>query len=125
MSLSVTAHHLSFPVTDLERSRRFYEGVLGLEQIPRPDLGTLQGIWYQAGACEVHLIVVPEGADVGTPPSKVNPIGRHSAFAVQDYDQTLAFLKGEGLEVVESPRGGQMWVQDPDGHVIELIVAKG
>ena len=51
-------HHVSFAVSDLERSRRFYEGVLELEPIPRPDLG-LPGMWYRAGTSEVHLIATP------------------------------------------------------------------
>ena len=27
---------MSFPVKDLARAREFYEGILGLEEIPRP-----------------------------------------------------------------------------------------
>ena len=70
MGIQVSAHHMSFPVKDLDRSRRFYEDVLGLRTIPRPDMGSLGGVWYAAGDCEVHLIELPEGADVGgTPPN--------------------------------------------------------
>ena len=90
--------------------------------LPRPDLGALGGVWYGAGGCEVHLIEIPAGAEMTEPPSKLSPIDRHAAFAVDDYDETLAHLRSHALEVVESPRGGQMWVQDPDGHIIELIV---
>lgn len=122
MSLSLRAHHISFPVRDLARARRFYEGVLGLAPIPRPDLGTLRGIWYRAGPCEVHLIEVPAGVDVGPPPPTLNPLARHAAFAVDDYDTTLAALRRHGLEVLESRDAGQMWLRDPDGNVIELIV---
>ena len=112
---------MSFPVKDLARSREFYEGVLGLETIPRPDLGAIAGVWYRAGSCEVHLIETPPGVDPGAPPSRLNPLARHAAFAVADYDETLAHLRSHDLEVFESRGGGQMWVQDPDGHIIELI----
>jgi glyoxylase I family protein len=122
MAVRARAHHMSFPVRDLARARRFYEEVLGLETIPRPDLGALGGVWYRAGACEVHLIEMPAGAEMALPPAKITPLDRHAAFAVDDYDQTLAHLRSHGLEALESRRGGQMWVQDPDGHVIELIV---
>jgi len=122
MGISVTAHHMSFPVKDLERSRAFYEGLLGLQPIPRPDLGAVGGVWYGAGACEVHLIELPEGVDVGAPPPHLNPMARHAAFAIGDYDEMLALVRSQGLEVVESRAAGQMWLQDPDGHVIELIV---
>jgi catechol 2,3-dioxygenase-like lactoylglutathione lyase family enzyme len=113
---------MSFPVTDLVRSRCFYEDVLGLEAIPRPDLGALRGVWYRAGTCEVHLIEVPASVAMAPPPSKLTPIDRHAAFAIDDYDEALAHLRAHELEVLEIRRGGQMWVQDPDGHVIELIV---
>jgi catechol 2,3-dioxygenase-like lactoylglutathione lyase family enzyme len=122
MALDLSAHHMSFPVSDLDRSREFYEGVLGLRAIPRPDLGALRGIWYGAGACEVHLIETPKGVDVGSAPPALNPMARHSAFAVSDYDSALATLRAHDLEVVESRRGQQLWVRDPDGHIIELIV---
>ena len=124
MSIQVRAHHMSFPVADLERSRAFYEGVLGLTQIPRPDFG-IPGVWYRAGACEVHLIQVPPDFDSGTPPTTLNPAGRHSAFAIDDYQTALDHLHQHGLEVLEtSPALGQMWVKDPDGHVIELIQSR-
>jgi glyoxylase I family protein len=119
------AHHLSFPVRDVERSRAFYGDVLGLAEKPRPPqiVAMFPGAWYQAGACEVHLIQCPAGMDVGTPPPTLNPMARHAAFAVADYAATLAHLKAHAVVVLEtSSEVGQMWVRDPDGHVIELIV---
>jgi catechol 2,3-dioxygenase-like lactoylglutathione lyase family enzyme len=113
---------MSFPVSDLAKSRAFYEGVLGLNAIPRPDF-PFPGMWYQAGPCEVHLIQTPPGADIGEPPMGNNPMGRHAAFGIRNYAETLAHLRSHGLDILEtSPEVGQMWVKDPDGHVIELIV---
>ena len=108
--------------TDLDRSREFYEDVFGLRSIPRPDMGAIRGIWYDAGDCEVHLIETPTGLDVGKAPPTLNPLARHAAFAIENYDDALAQLQDRGLEVVESRAAGQMWVCDPDGHIIELIV---
>ena len=122
MGIQLSAHHMSFPVSDLDRSRKFYEGVLGLASVPRPDMGSLRGVWYAAGSCEVHLIETPAGADVGETPPALNPLARHAAFAVADYDETLSHMEAHDLEVVESRAAGQMWVCDPDGHIIELIV---
>jgi glyoxylase I family protein len=114
-------HHISFAVRDLERSRAFYEGILGLETIERPDFG-LPGVWYQAGGSEVHLIQAPEGVDAGRPPAKLSPIANHQAFSIEDYGATLETLRGHGLEVLEAgPERRQMWIADPDGYVIELI----
>ena len=120
--MKLRAHHVSFSVSDLERSRQFYEGILGLEQKPRPDFG-FPGVWYQAGSCEVHLIQTIPGVDVGSPPPSLNPMARHTAFGIDDYAATLEHLKSHGLEVLETtPQQGQMWVRDPDGHIVELIV---
>jgi len=115
-------HHISFSVTDLERSKAFYAGVLGLTELPRPAMG-LGGAWYGAGDTEVHLIVKPEGVDAGTPPAKLTPVADHAAFQIDDYDAAVAHLRGAGLDVLETnSKLGQLWVRDPDGHVIELIV---
>jgi len=103
---------------------RFYGDLLGLVPIERPELG-FPGAWYRAGACEVHLIVPFEGADLGSAPSQINPFAVHTAFAIDDYARVLERLKAAGIAVLEtSPEMGQMWVQDPDGNVIELIASR-
>ena len=50
--------HVSFLVTDLERSRRFYSQVLGLREIPRPSNASNDGAWLSNAehSFEVHLI---------------------------------------------------------------------
>ena len=124
LKLDLEAHHTSFPIRNLEISAAFYEGVLGLEEIPRPSFG-FRGKWYRAGACEVHLIEVPEGAPVTAAPTALSPIDRHAAFRVRDYDQALAHFRSHGIEVLETSRdNGQMWVQDPDGHILEFLVPR-
>ena len=48
-------HHVSLPVTDLERSREFYGTVLRLPEIERPPSDN-RGAWYQVGEQQLHLI---------------------------------------------------------------------
>jgi glyoxylase I family protein len=115
-------HHSSFPVRDLQRSLEFYEGVLGLQRAPRPDLG-IPGVWLEVGDGQIHLIEVADpNADVGRPPGFANPMGRHTALAVDDLQATIDHLAAAGLQPA-GMRGSstQCWVQDPDGHVIEFI----
>ena len=119
--LAMDVHHISFAVSDLERSRRFYQEILGLKEIPRPDFG-VPGAWYRAGGSEVHLIEAPAGADLGTRPGSINPLANHQAFSIEDYGKALDFLRSRDIEVLETrPDLGQMWIRDPDGNVIELI----
>jgi glyoxylase I family protein len=114
-------HHVSFSVRDLERSRGFYEGVLGLETTERPDLG-IPGVWYRTGGSEIHLI---EHADAAGGPDKASPLANHCALSIADYDETVSELADRGVELVASiPASGQCWIVDPDGHLIELIAAR-
>ncbi len=125
MALRLEAHHMSFPVRNLARSRAFYEGVLGLTEIPRPPGLGIPGVWYRAGACEVHLIETPPGVDVGIAAPTLTPLARHAAFAIDDYEATLQHLRQQLPEVLAtSPKLGQIWVRDPDGHVLEFIVPR-
>jgi glyoxylase I family protein len=122
--LSVKGHHMSFPVTDLDRAVEFYEGVLGLERIERPDFGGIRGVWYQAGGVQVHLIEALEGMELAPRPAQINPLDRHGAFSIDDYAEALSFLQAKGVAVMETtPENGQLFLQDPDGNIIELIVS--
>ena len=49
-------HHITLVVSDLERSRPFYEKLLGLAPISRPEYD-FEGAWYACGGLEVHLLV--------------------------------------------------------------------
>lgn len=111
-------HHASLCVSDLSRARVFYGEVLGLEEIPRPDF-PFAGAWYRAGANEVHLIVLEEGTQPGTP---LNALHRHVAFALDDVGAASAELEKRGYDVLGGgPGASQAWVKDADGNIIELI----
>jgi len=119
------AHHYSINVSDIERARAFYGGLLGLVEKQRPDFG-FPGAWYQAGDVELHLIVPPAGVETGAPPPGLSPIAGHIAFEVEDYRSTKAHLEAAGVEVLGlGEKVGQMFVRDEDGNVVELIEPGG
>jgi glyoxylase I family protein len=109
----VAIHHVSVNVSELAAAREFYTGVLGFtERSDRPQLG-VDGVWLDAGPSQVHLIV----AEV--PPAT----GQHFAIGVADLDETVAELRGQGLQVSgPHPIGParQAFLADPDGNAIEL-----
>jgi len=106
-----TLDHASVRIRNLEKSRRFYEGVLGLMPAPRPDLG-IPGMWYDLGAGQLHLIE-REGASGG-----IDPTEPHFAIQVDDLDAMRRVLADAGLEILDF--GQQLWVLDPDGNTVEL-----
>ena len=118
--------HEGIPVTDLERSRAFYEGVLELQAIPRPAFGP--GVWLAdpSGVPQIHLIV--NEADAPGADKRPNPQARHTAFLVEDYDGLKRRFEEHGVtyrEVTDSPaRVFQLTCVDPDGNVLEFQPAE-
>lgn len=108
-------HHASIRVADLARSIAFYEGLLGLRPVARPDLG-IAGRWYGIGAAQLHLI---EGTAAAT---AFDPSGPHFAIAVADLAAARRELAAAGVETLD-PGGSQLWLRDPDGNVVELTDA--
>ncbi|RMF20278.1 MAG: hypothetical protein D6760_11870, partial [Deltaproteobacteria bacterium] len=52
----------------------------------------------------------------------LSPYAVHAALAIDDYEATLRELEAAGVEVLATSAAvGQMWIEDPDGNVIELI----
>src|SRR3989344_8239230 len=50
--------HAGLIISDLEKSRAFYEGLLGLTPNPnRPDFG-FPGVWYDIGVNQIHLMAI-------------------------------------------------------------------
>ena len=118
-----TLNHIAVCVTDVERSKRFYGGVLGLKEIDRPPF-PFAGAWYElADTRQLHLIVHERPLTLrGT--TEIDLRDGHFAFGVMDFDRTVAHLHAAGVECVVRPENITPWKQlyftDPDGNVIEL-----
>jgi len=105
--------HASIRIQSLEQSRKFYEDVLGLQPLPRPDFG-FPGKWYGLGEGQLHLI-----QNDGKMAGHIDPTAPHFAIAVDDFGALRQKLKDAGLETLDFG-GEQMWVLDPDGNTVEL-----
>ncbi|HKG90360.1 MAG TPA: VOC family protein [Gemmatimonadaceae bacterium] len=129
-----TIHHVSLPVTDLARSRRFYGGVLGLPEIERPPFAT-RGAWYQCGDRQLHLIVGEHSTFRAS--RRIDTGDVHLAIRVASYRAALAHLASHGyaadaadelLALKEQPTGAagfpQLFLLDPDRNVIEINAAR-
>lgn len=115
--------HAGLIVSDLERSRAFYEGVLGFEPNPaRPDFG-FPGVWYDIGINQVHLMVVPNPYQGIERPAHG---GRdtHVAFAVENIDAVRSVLDEAGVDYSMSKSGRPaLFCRDPDGNALEFSAA--
>ncbi len=116
----LTLNHLSFQIKNLERSLAFYQGVLGFDTLPRPDLG-FPGAWIKNGAVCIHLIENPSLAEPGP---NIDPRGNHTAFEVKSAAEVQARLDAAGIPYRANLLRGtaitQIFFRDPDGYQIEV-----
>jgi catechol 2,3-dioxygenase-like lactoylglutathione lyase family enzyme len=106
------------PGCDAE-ARRFFGGVLGLEEVEKPEsLRARGGVWFRVGAQQLHVGVEQEFA----PARKAHP-----AFAVSRYDEFVVRLRSAGVETVADdsiPGVRRSYVADPWGNRIELVAVE-
>jgi catechol 2,3-dioxygenase-like lactoylglutathione lyase family enzyme len=101
-----------------EDARRFFGGLLGLEEVPKPDaLAARGGVWFRCGPQELHVGVEPAFA----PARKAHP-----GFAVDGGERLHAVasrLSAAGTAVAwdESLAGiARVHAEDPWGNRLEF-----
>ena len=131
-------NHVGLCVTDLERSRSFYEQVLGFRwdrDLHVPDAATsrLLQVPEPVGATAVYLeldgFVLEllhfdrEGNAPRRERSFTEPGLTHISFSVDDIAATCALVEEHGGEVLHDTDIGGLAinVRDPDGQVLELL----
>jgi catechol 2,3-dioxygenase-like lactoylglutathione lyase family enzyme len=96
----------------------FYEGLLGLTEVPKPPhLAVRGGCWFESGSTRVHLGVEAEFR----PARKAHP-----ALRVSGLEALARQLEAGGHQVrVEGGLAGfdQRYVDDPFGNRLELLEA--
>jgi predicted enzyme related to lactoylglutathione lyase len=108
---------VGIPVTDLERAREFYEGVLGLKVSDE----IMSGKWIEYSLGDDTLAIASVGkqwmpSDQGT----------GAALEVENFEEAIKQLKDRRIpfaaEPFETPCCHMAVVQDPDGN--KLIIHK-
>jgi catechol 2,3-dioxygenase-like lactoylglutathione lyase family enzyme len=112
-------HHVSVNSNGapLDEIVGFYQEVLGLAALARPEIPGIPGHWHTVGDQELHV--------VGAPPSgaAIDTTGHHYCVAVEDLDGAIAELEARGIEYARAVQGEhtvQIWITDPAGNTIEL-----
>ena len=111
-------NHFTVLTHDLDATRQFYIGILGLKEGYRPDLG-FPGAWLYIG--ERAVLHVIAGRPVPNPPGGVLD---HMAFSASDLPATVATLKARAIEYVLRKQNDsgvwQLFCYDPSGARVEL-----
>jgi len=115
--------HTGLIIGDLQRPRASYAGLLGLTPNPhRPDFG-FEGVWYDIGANQVHLMVVPNPY-AGMQRPEHGGRDTHIAFSVDDVAPVRAALDAAGIPYSMSKSGrAAVFCRDPDGNALEFSAA--
>jgi catechol 2,3-dioxygenase-like lactoylglutathione lyase family enzyme len=104
-------------------ARGFYGGLLGLEELPKPDaLAARGGAWFACGAQQLHVGVTEdfEAARKAHPGLLVSTVG--------DLERLAERLVVAGVDVLWDdalPGARRFYVEDPWGNRLELLAAAG
>jgi catechol 2,3-dioxygenase-like lactoylglutathione lyase family enzyme len=113
-------NHFNVLTDKLEESRKFYTGVLGFTEGPRPPL-SFGGAWMYAGGEPVLHI-----SEAKLPPDPAGVLD-HLAFTASDLKGTVARLKAHSIEYTLRQQVGtriwQIFCSDPCGAKVELDFA--
>jgi glyoxylase I family protein len=114
--------HASFITSDLDRSREFYEGVLGLQIDPARPKMSYDGLWYDvAPGQQIHLLVLPD-PEAGLQRPVHGGRDRHVAMEVSDIEKLIERLEQAGIVYTLSSSGRRaLFCRDPDGNALEFI----
>ena len=136
--MATVANHVGLCVTDLDRSRRFYEEALGfafqrdlrppddltgkLLDVPSPGL---TAVYLTMGSLVLELLHFDRPENPPFRDRVFNEPGlTHLSLSVDDIPATLEAVRRFGGSVVESSDLGMaVLVRDPDGQLIELLAA--
>lgn len=109
---------LGMPAGGEDAARAFYDGVLGLREVPKPpELAGRGGVWFAAGGVAVHL-GVERDHHAGS--------RAHPAFVVDDLIELRATIAGLGVDIEDDDSGlpvARCYIRDPFGNRIELVDA--
>ena len=116
--------HTRYRVDDLERTVKFYQDVLGLEEVRRHNSPRGAELVFLKAPASEELIELCRYPASG--PVHVQPDLTHLAFEVDSLEAFGRHLQRLGLQYSDGPHldadgGGIAFIDAPEGYEIELI----
>ena len=133
MTTVTMVHHINVQITDRQRTREWYEKVLGATFLDRGAALNRRQLQLNIGNAEMHF------SEIDNP---VIAARVHFALEVADWDATLAHLQALGIAYSRTGQGAfdrvgtgtasdwakredsgehYTYIHDPDGNLIELV----
>jgi Lactoylglutathione lyase and related lyases len=113
--------HSSLLVEDLPRARAFYEDVLGLiVSSERPSM-SFEGVWYELGPQQIHLLCLPN-PEKGLLRPRHGGRDRHVALGIDSVEELSRRLDAAGIAHTRSQSGrAALFCRDPDDNALEFV----
>jgi catechol 2,3-dioxygenase-like lactoylglutathione lyase family enzyme len=116
-------HHvqINVPASRAAEARRFFEDLLGLHEVPRPESlskAGRNGVWYACGDNEFHVFFAPDAE------FREDHSSHHPALLVDDLGDLRERLDAAGVELEDAiPIDGRarFFCRDPFGHRLEFL----
>jgi catechol 2,3-dioxygenase-like lactoylglutathione lyase family enzyme len=115
--------HLALKVTDLARSRKFYEELFGMKVVWEPDP---ENVYLSSGADNLALHQLPAAARHGDAEAqRLDHLG-FIMDSVESVERLLKQAERFGATIVKPPRRHRdgsysFYMADPDGNVVQVL----
>ena len=109
---------LAAPAGCEEAARRFFAGILGWAELPKPEpLRARGGVWFRCGPQQVHI---------GVQTNFVPATKAHPAFDVVGLDALREHLAANGIETIDDDARQEegvvrFYANDPFGNRLEFM----
>lgn len=114
--------HIALKVKDINRSRAFYQGILGMEVVWEPDP---QNVYLSSGCDNLALHEVTSGSE----PSSALQHLDHLGFVVESVERVRELeneFRAKGVKIVHPFKihrdgSASFYCADPDGIIIQML----
>ncbi|MGY0693782.1 VOC family protein [Virgibacillus sp. FSP13] len=107
---------LAAPIGGEDRARTFFQGLLGFEEVVKPEsLQKRGGVWFRIGSIHLHI-----GIEENFHPAEK----AHPAFQVKNIEAMKVYLRMRNVTFTEDenlPKANRFYLHDPFGNRLEFL----